>query len=99
MPLGPGDRVVVRVCAVGAGHPADVLRSESRTELLGVPELGGHLGRGDELVPRGPLAAGALALGVVHGQVRAAATITVSHNRQRSPRAKGFEENARGRQR
>jgi hypothetical protein len=74
---GTVNRVVVRVCAVGTSYPADVLRGESLAELPGPPELGGHLGWGDELVPRGPLATGTLALAVVRRQVRAAATITV----------------------
>ncbi|MGH3943343.1 MAG: hypothetical protein ACRDTG_32910 [Pseudonocardiaceae bacterium] len=64
--------------AVGTGYPADVLGGESLPELLGVPELVRHVWWGDELVPRGPLTACALALCVVRSQVRAAAAIVVS---------------------
>jgi hypothetical protein len=58
-------RLVVGVRAVGAGYPADVLSGEGLAQLLGLPELGRQLGRGDELVPRGSLASGALAFMVV----------------------------------
>ena len=61
------DRIVMRVGTVGPEHPTDVLSGECLVELLSLPELGRDLGRGDELVPGGTLAAGALALGVVLG--------------------------------
>ncbi|MGH3836092.1 MAG: hypothetical protein ACRDSF_10365 [Pseudonocardiaceae bacterium] len=45
------DRVMVGMCAVDPGHPAHVLGGKSFPELLALPELGGNLGRSDELVP------------------------------------------------
>lgn len=44
--VGAVDRVVVGVHAVGAGDAADVLGGEGFPELLGLPERGGHVGRG-----------------------------------------------------
>jgi hypothetical protein len=38
------------VRAVGAGYQADVLGGEGLAEPLGLPELGGHLGRSNELI-------------------------------------------------
>jgi hypothetical protein len=49
--VGSVDCVVVWVCAVGAGDPADVLSAEGFLELFGLPEVGGYLWWGDELVP------------------------------------------------
>jgi len=48
--------------AVGTGYPADVLGIEGLLESLSLPELGRHVGWGDELVPCRALAAGALVL-------------------------------------
>jgi hypothetical protein len=42
-----------------------MLGGEGVAELIGLPELEGHLGWCDELVAGGALTAGALALGVV----------------------------------
>ncbi|MGH3909037.1 MAG: hypothetical protein ACRDTE_33385 [Pseudonocardiaceae bacterium] len=75
---GAVDRVVVTVGAVGPGHLADVLGGEGISELVGVPELRGYVRRGDELVAGGPFTPGALASGVVVGQLCAAAAVTVS---------------------
>ncbi|MGH4019760.1 MAG: hypothetical protein ACRDT0_11095 [Pseudonocardiaceae bacterium] len=50
----------MRVRAVGASDSAHVLGGEGLAELLGLPELGGYLGRGDELVAGGAFTAGAL---------------------------------------
>ena len=69
------DGIVVRMCAVGAGYAAHVLGGEGITELVGLPELGGHLRWCDELVTGGTLTAGALALGVVLRYERAAAAV------------------------
>jgi hypothetical protein len=68
----------MRVGAVGTKYPTDVLGGEGLPELLGLPELGRDLGRGDELVTGSTLAAGALALGVVLRQVRATAAVVVA---------------------
>ena len=59
--------MVVGVGAVGTGYAAYVLGREGVAELVGLPELGWDLGRGDELVAGGSLAPGTLALGVVLG--------------------------------
>ena len=69
--------MVVGVGAVGTGYSADVLGGEGVAELVGLPELSGNLGRGDELVPRGSLAPGTLVLGIVLRQVRAATAIVL----------------------
>ncbi|MCA1606157.1 MAG: hypothetical protein LC775_11960, partial [Acidobacteria bacterium] len=69
------DGIVVRVGAVGTGDPAHVLGGEGILELFGLPELGGHLRRGDELVARGPRAASTLASRVVCGQTCAASAV------------------------
>jgi hypothetical protein len=57
----------MRVGAVGTEYPANVLGSEGFLELVSVPELGRNVRWGDELVTRGVLAAGTLALSVVFG--------------------------------
>ncbi|MGH3831340.1 MAG: hypothetical protein ACRDRS_12990 [Pseudonocardiaceae bacterium] len=44
---------------------ADVLSGESLPELFSLPEFGGHLRRGNELVTRDALTSGALASGIV----------------------------------
>lgn len=71
------DGIVVRVCAVGPGHPAHVLGSERLPELRRLPELGWNPWRGDELIAPGPSTAGALAPGVVLRQARTAAAVSV----------------------
>ena len=72
---GPVDGMVMRVRAVSAGYPADVLSRESLLKLFDLPELGWHLGWTDELATGGALTSGALACGVVGSQIRPATTI------------------------
>lgn len=67
--------IVVRVGAVSPSDPAHVLGGEGFPELLGFPELSRHLGWGEELVPGGALAAGALMVGVVFRQACAAPAV------------------------
>ena len=71
------DGVMVGVHPERPGYPAHVPSGEGFLELLGVPEFGRHLRRGDELVPGGTLAAGALALRVVSGKACAAPAIVL----------------------
>ncbi len=73
--LGSVHRVVMWTHPIGANHPAYVLGGESLAERLALSELGWHLGRGDELIPRSPLTAGALLLDVVRRQARTAAAV------------------------
>ncbi|MCA1672306.1 MAG: hypothetical protein LC799_08935 [Actinobacteria bacterium] len=75
---GAVDGVVVGVGAVSAGEAAEVLGGEGFAELVGLPELGWHLRRGEELVAGQAHTTGALASPVVCGEVCAASAIAVS---------------------